>query len=123
MCDRDVALKSPDRAFTVTSDRSMSAFTEVKRTGESLFATIRREPRIRNTLDLPFLVNHLSEVTMIHNALEYRAKGHAIMSTEGSRESDNRYSTGFRRGGWTRSSGIRENNGIKVREDSPIPGI
>ena len=70
---RLLVLKSPVREFMVTADRFSLAATEVKRTPHNL--RIICDHLISGSSYVPFLFDHVQEITMIHNPIEHRSEG------------------------------------------------
>ena len=90
-CAKLVGLKSPEFELTVTPVRSMSAWTVVNRTRQSLKAIYMSHTSHELTIYIPFVPDHLKEVFVVHYLLEDRAECQTVVPTEGCRKSDDRY--------------------------------
>jgi hypothetical protein len=71
-------------------------------------------------VDIPLLLDHFDEVAVIDYFLKYRSKSESVVTTKGSRETNDRYGmTQFR---WLDSSIRISYVGIEMRQKTAVSG-
>lgn len=87
-CARDVALNSPERELIVTCERSSRAFTDVNRTGQSLWEQLTLSTIRKYKYCLPIILDHLKKVLVIYDSFKDTSESQPVMPAERGGEAD-----------------------------------